>query len=117
MTSFDEALAHFGVKGMKWGVHRTASQLSVGPSADAERAAAAKKTIKVGGTKALSNAELQHLVTRLNLERQLKQINPSNKEKAARFAADLLLGVGKQQVTRIATDVAAKQVSNLLKKS
>lgn len=115
MNELEEILEHHGVKGMHWGVRRSAGS-STPPSADAARAAAAKKTVKTSGTKALSNAELQHLVTRMNLERQLAQINPSNKQKAIKFASDLLLGIGKQEVTKIATTVVAKQVSAALKK-
>lgn len=115
MNELEEILEHHGVKGMHWGVRRSAGS-STPPSADAVRAAAAKKTVKTGGTKALSNAELQHLVTRLNLERQLSQINPSNKQKAIKFVTTLLVGVGKQEVTKLATNVAAKQVSAMLKK-
>lgn len=118
----DAILAHFGVKGMRWGVRRSMPSTGAGkptrmaPSEDATRTAASKRTVKVSGTKALSNAELQQLVNRLNLEKQLSQINPSAKRQALRFTTDILVNVGKQQITRIATDIATKQIVALLKR-
>lgn len=116
MGAVEDVLAHHGIKGMRWGVKGGKGTPTAG-SDDAKRAAASKEIVKKSGVKALNNQELQHLVNRINLEQQYKRLNPSNKEKAARFAADLLLGVGKQQVTRIASDIATKQVTNLLKKA
>ena len=99
-----------GVKGMRWGHHK------VPTSEDHTRVDQTKQKAKAGGTKALSNRELQDAINRLNLEQQFKRLNPSKTEKAVRFVADILLGVGKQQIIRVANDVAAKQVGNLIKK-
>jgi hypothetical protein len=74
-------LAHFGVKGMKWGQHKAklkglASKAAASgtpkdpPSADAVRAKTLKSTARKSSTDALSNKELQDLVTRMNLEQQ-----------------------------------------------
>lgn len=70
-----ETLSHHGVKGMKWGVRKAegssgSGSSKPGPSADAQAASAAKSKINAGGVKALSNEELQGLVSRMNLERQ-----------------------------------------------
>ena len=95
-TTIDDVLEHFGVKGMKWGV-RKASRHSPG-SEDAQKAVAAQKKIKSGGgTKALSNKELQDLVTRLNLEQQYSNLttNKQSKLKTGQKAAKDILGIGK----------------------
>lgn len=113
-ASVDEVLAHFGVKGMKWGVRNV--DRSSGGSEDHARVSAIKKKLKTGGTHSLSNKELQDLVTRINLERQFKAANPSVQKKAVDFAASILLGVGKQQITKLATDFATKAVAEALKK-
>lgn len=133
-------LKHFGVKGMKWGVHRSqggsggapqkvtldvvGKKLVVKggqgrlPSDDFARAALAKRIVKKSGSRALSNKELQDLVTRMNLEQQFKKLSPpSKRQKAGKFVAEIVVNVGKQQVTKIASDVASKQVASMLAKT
>jgi hypothetical protein len=115
-ASVSEFLAHFGVKGMKWGVRSSHTPSSPG-SEDHMRVTSIKSKVKKdGGTKSLSNKELQDLINRINLERQFKTLHPSPQSKAVKFAADLLLGVGKQQITKLATDFATKAVAEALKK-
>ena len=82
MTTSDEILAHYGVKGMKWGVIRSrASKISQrrgekeGPSHDATQAHASKKRVKRSGTQALTNAELKQLVERMDLEQRYSKLN------------------------------------------
>jgi 2'-5' RNA ligase len=90
-------LAHFGVKGMKWGVHRREGSSSSSPvevrthakpgrllkakggqhqpaHEDALRVAVSRQKARKSSTDALSNKELQDLVSRMNLERQYKQL-------------------------------------------
>ena len=96
LAKVDDVLEHFGIKGMKWGV-RKAARRSPG-SEDAQRAVEAKKKIKAGGgTKALSNKELQDLVTRMNLEQQYSNLtgNKQSKIKIGQKAAKEILGIGK----------------------
>jgi hypothetical protein len=114
----DDILEHYGVKGMRWGIRRRSGATSPG-SDDYQRSTAAKAKIKTGGgTKALSNKELQDLVTRMNLEQQFSRLQPpTKKKKAATFVASVLANVGKQQVTRVANDVATKQISTMLAKA
>lgn len=115
MAHTDELVAdfleHFGIKGMKWGVRRR--DPSIPASEDHQRLATVKQKSKAGGTKSLSNKEIQDYLARLNLERQFNQTKPSGM--AGKFISDLLLGVGKQQITKVASDAAGKQVGGLLK--
>lgn len=119
-----DVLAHHGVKGMRWGtrkdrqvgVSKSRKGSDVPASEDARKANDAHNKAHHHGTAALSNQELQHLVNRLNLERQYNQLRPTTgSEKAARAVADVLTNVGKQQVARVANDYAGKQVGNILK--
>lgn len=69
-------LQHYGVKGMRWGVHK--AEPSGGSSSPSPRASedfkdAAKANSKAetgGGLHVLSNMELQKAITRMNLENQ-----------------------------------------------
>lgn len=109
----EEFLEHFGVKGMKWGVRRNHSSES--DSEDAKNAAEAAKKVRKHGTRSLTNKELQALVTRMNLEQQFTRLAPETKsKKAAKFAADILVSVGKEQARRLASDAATKQIAKFL---
>lgn len=69
-----DTLTHYGVKGMKWGVTRTDAQLSRSSgrtprvSDDVKAVDAARRKIERGGTRSLSNKELQQIVERTSLE-------------------------------------------------
>jgi hypothetical protein len=89
--TFGEVLEHFGIKGMKWGVRRTRAQIDAGASEDHKNAKAAReKARKGGGTKALTNQELQALITRANLETQYSKIAPSKFDKGKRVVSGIL---------------------------
>lgn len=119
----EKVLAHHGVKGMHWGVRKDkagpvgSTRRGLGfhrnkPPAteDAKTAAASKKTIKKGGVQALSNKELQTLVTRMNLEQQYSKLSSqkSKKSKGSKFAAGLLADIGKD----VASEILKEQARN-----
>ena len=85
---------HHGVKGMHWGITRAAKPTSdITPSQDHSKAAEVKSKIKTGGTKAVSNEELQRVITRINLERQYSTLNPSATKQTLGFIKEIL-GLG-----------------------
>jgi hypothetical protein len=113
----NEDLIHFGVRGMKWGTRKQArlDAHRKQSSPDARAAGAAFIKSKKIGTHALTNKELQTLVTRMNLERQFSNLQPPSKSKrAAKFVADVLLSAGKQQASKLASDALAKQVATAM---
>lgn len=79
-TCNKDELYHYGVLGMKWGTRRAQKQLSridrkakKGNWSDDAKEAARIKTKKISQ---MSNAELNKLNNRKNLERNYKQLNP-----------------------------------------
>ena len=77
--SADGHLEHFGIKGMKWGVRRSEAQLKAArgkTSEDAAKAEAIAAKIKESGgkTSSLTNAEMQTLINRKNLELNYSQM-------------------------------------------
>lgn len=117
-----DGLAHFGVKGMRWGVRRPEGSRVGGEgrggekivvtqvpgsrlkstggkgrtaSDDAVRAAVSKQKAKKSGVRALTNAELQHLVNRMNLEKQYKNLQGDSAFKKGVQVSRELLNAGK----------------------
>lgn len=136
LETFDDVLAHYGVKGMKWGRRKESTrQTSVSVQEtpgkrlktsgghdnpahdDAKRAAVSRQKAKSSSTDSLSTKELQELVTRMNLEQQYGKLSTAQPQNPAqKFVKDLLSNTAKQQITRIANDYAGKQVGSLLEK-
>lgn len=131
----DSVLQHYGVKGMKWGVTRdnpgggpgqtqvnvkarpgkrvkTSGGRKQGASSDAVTAAVSKQIAKKSTTDALSNKQLQELVTRMNLEKQYNQLSKEQKGKFRRGldAVKGILGVAKE------VDQVLGDVTKILKK-
>lgn len=128
-----EELVHHGVKGMRWGVRRSGVNIgkiyrkpvAKAPTSDDFKKAQASKAA-IGSTKTsktakktapLSNADLQSLVRRMNLEKQYAELSTRDKRKVvgAKFVGDVLGGVAKGQATRLGNQLAADQIDKLLK--
>ena len=139
MTTVDDILLHFGVKGMKWGQRKSDSGGMTGPhpivvtqkkaggkvtvsggkgheaTDDALVSRALAQKAKKSGIHSLSNQELQALTTRMNLEQQFSRLQPPSAKKAVlKFTSDIVLQVGKQQITKLASDALSKQIATAL---
>lgn len=133
MDTTDKVLEHHGVKGMKWGQRKRSGGSGLHSksmseirktktSEDSSKATQTHEKIKVAGTKSVSNAELQHLVNRMNLEQQFSRLSESTKQVSAgkKFANSLLKGskdIGKQTAKTVVAGVLAKQVAKALAKT
>lgn len=77
--SVDDVLAHFGVKGMKWGVRKNRASATktrmTNQNGDYKHAHSKTPNYK------LSNKELQRRVTRLNLEKQYRDLTTKPQSK------------------------------------
>ena len=102
----------YGVKGMRWGVRkrrgtssgpvpvtvqtapgqrvRTSGGQNRPPSDDAKKAAALRQKARASTIDSLSNAEIQTLVARMNLEQQYARLNPPKQNPAKKFLQGIL---------------------------
>ena len=87
MTNDENFLAHYGKKGMKWGVRKGRS---VKPSKDYKQVV----NLKQKKIPELSNEQLRTINNRLNLERNYKQLNPSVVKRGQAHIAEALAVVG-----------------------
>ena len=131
-------LEHYGVKGMKWGVRKsdpvpsgevrvtqkgkklkTEGGKDIPPHPDATRAATSKQKAKGSGLQSLSNKELKELQTRLNLEKNVRELTVADKQAntnpAARFIKRTLFNSGKQEAQKAANNAASKTVAAMMK--
>lgn len=118
-----EYLEHFGVKGMKWGQRKSDRSTSTADSSDdAKIAREAAVTAKTKGLSALSNKELQTLVTRMNLEQQYSTLNGNQsnikKIKNGQDKVKTVLAVGTtvNEVIKFVNSPAGKAVKNMMAK-
>ena len=136
-----EFLAHYGVKGMKWGVRRNrgssgssskgqanASDASSTPKKPAKRQEdlsrysddkLASKIFEKKGLDALSDAELSRLTKRMQLEQSYRELSaklPKEKSKGEKFIDGAkLLGKSANQVTEFINSPAGKKLVDLAK--
>ena len=82
----EKTLEHFGIPGMRWGVRKSRGKSSkTAPSEDHSTS----RQIKKKKTKEMSNDELKKLTTRMNLERNLRDLKSSDYQKGLNFVKTL----------------------------
>lgn len=122
----EDFLAHYGVLGMKWGRRRRRSASSSSPpmSSEAAKALRLQTRAQTHGSKSLTNAELQQLVTRMNLENQYGRLNPQQVSTGRKVTHELLRqsggiagNVAKTTVAAFAAKYAAQGVEHLIKQA
>lgn len=115
-------LAHYGIKGMKWGVRRTLAQIGRALKGSPGKGSAAKKPEappkpKPKSLSEMSDAELRTKLDRINMERQYKQymaeLNPKKESMIKRVASKLLEG----GLTTVGNKAIGNMADNLFKKS
>lgn len=106
----DDFLEHFGVKGMRWGQKKGPKEAA---SADASKAITLRDRAKRSKPKALSNAELQTAINRMQLEQNYKRLAVNEKPAVTRFISSTLLEIGKREVQ---THLAKKVAGTIAKK-
>jgi len=108
VTSVVDFLAHYGVKGMKWGKSKNPA------SSDSTQKTTTKVKAKRLGVHTVSNADLQAAIRRMQLEQDFKRLSVNEKSVAMRWVSSTLLEIGKREVQQ---RVAKKAASVVVKKA
>lgn len=119
------ALAHYGVKGMRWGITKKSS--GSGGSASSGKRLQTKvvqkesqdhktaQKLKLKSLSSMSNKEIQELNRRLQLEKSYRELNPSTSAfKKGKKVGDDILNAGKksQQVYNLVTSPMGKAIAS-----
>lgn len=102
MDAAEKVLAHFGVKGMKWGVRKSRSK-GTAPEHQSEMAQRKHEVlakIKSHGIDAATNDDLKMLEQRVKLEMKFNELYPKKKtviDHGSELAKRILLPVAEQQ--------------------
>lgn len=140
VTGMDERkyevyLCHHGVKGMKWGVRRTAAQLGhavkksyktvkgtvektnakrVAKKAEEEK----QRRAKITNSRKLTDAELNERIKRLKLEKEykdlMKETSDATLSKGKKFIIDILENSGKNLLNQVANHYGAKHLNIMI---
>lgn len=102
-----EALCHYGIKGMKWGIRRFRPKKTVTSSAkkSSSEESETKPKTKPKTISEMSDDELRRKINRLQLEKQLSDLTPK-KVSAGKAAVDRVLN----KVILPAAEEAGKQL-------
>lgn len=127
--TYQDELYHYGIKGMKWGVIRTAEQLGhIVKSAKSlydsnkakkrakEEAAIAKKRSKITNPKKLTTEELNARIKRLQLEKDYNDLvkDTDSTRKGKNFVMDILESSGKNLFTQVTNHYGAKALNKVI---
>lgn len=106
VTSVEDVLAHFGIKGMKWG-RKKARPLST----EAKTKATVKAKVKKDKVGSVSNAQLQKAIERMRLEQDFKRLAVNEKSGVSRWIASTMMEIGKREVQAFAAKKVAAAVA------
>ena len=111
-------LKHYGVLGMHWGV-RTGGKSGKGGRSSASSDSKAARALRGRSLSSLSNEELKTLTTRMQLERQYKDLKSKDVSSGQKWITDLVASSGKEVAKGYVTQAlgsAANQAIELFPK-
>lgn len=127
----DDELYHYGVKGMKWGVRRTAAQLGraikkAGSSlkrsiSESNKRANERKRERElrkmkGKTRKLSTDELKRRIERLKLEKEYKSLMSETRNRGKKAVGDVMSDISKNTARNIGTQTGVYAIGTLINK-
>lgn len=118
----NDFLAHYGKKGMKWGVRKRRNEAAraqkFGPSKESKQALRIYTKGKTSGVKSLTNQEINTFTTRVRLEQSFAAAQPKSAFKRGSDFVKEILGVGRtvNDAISFAQSPAGSTLKNAMKK-
>lgn len=110
----DTSLIHWGIPGMKWGVRRRGpNETSTGRPQSQDHITT--KSLRKKHVSEMTNEELKKLTTRLQLEKQLKDLSASDVSFGQKFVQEVLGNACKQLAAKYVATAVEKGLPELLK--
>jgi hypothetical protein len=116
----DEELAHHGVKGQKWGIRKRSTRGGTPaskrkPVTDDKKEEHDAHAPKKKSVKDLSDAELKDSISRLQMEKQFKQLTaPEIQAKSKSVVKDILAESGKSVAKQVITNIASSYLQQAI---
>lgn len=110
-------LKHYGVLGMRWGRRKGASSTTPTTPRNPSKDHVRKSQLKKKKISEMTNDELKEITSRLQLEKQYKDLTRTDVTPGKKFVMDVLATTAKTTATAYATKYAAKGAERLIKKS
>lgn len=113
-------IAHFGVKGMKWGVRKATTRGSTPPSKrkpKAEGEGTASEHRQSMGMHAMSDTELRNAINRIKLQREYAQLTappPKEKSRGRQVIENIIYGSAEAAGKKVLTGALTNALNNVL---
>lgn len=113
-------IAHFGVRGMKWGVRKATTRGSTPPSKrkpKAEGEGTASEHRQSMGMHAMSDTELRNAINRIKLQREYAQLTappPKEKSRGRQVVENIIYGSAEAAGKKVLTGAFTNALNNVL---
>ena len=109
-------IAHFGVKGMKWGVRKATTRGSTPPSKRKPKEGAAEKRQSLD-MHVMSDTELRNAINRIKLQREYAQLTappPKEKSRGRQVVENIIYGSAEAAGKKVLTGALTNVLNNVL---
>lgn len=110
-------IAHFGIKGMKWGVRKATTRGSTPPSKRKPKEEAAAEKRQSLDMHAMSDTELRNAINRIKLQREYAQLTappPKEKSRGRQVVENIVYGSAEAAGKKVLTGALTNVLNNVL---
>lgn len=110
-------IAHFGVRGMKWGIRKATTRGSTPPSKRKPKEEPAAEKRQSMGMHAMSDTELRNAINRIKLQREYAQLTappPKEKSRGRQVVENIVYGSAEAAGKKVLTGALTNVLNNVL---